>query len=303
MIHVVGNAAIDTIIRVDRFPQPGETIVALGAVEDLGGKGANQAVVLARCGQNVRLVAALGDDAAAERIRRNLASEGVHVGGLRLWRGATDRSVIYVDRDSENMIVSLIDAAAHFDPLAGEGVGGAVARGDWVLLQGNLRADVTRECLAFYRRNGAVTALNPSPTYPAAEYDWQLVDLVVLNRAEAVALGGRSDPIEAACELLSLGAGAVVLTLGAEGAALLTENGALRVPPWRMEAVDTTGAGDVFCGALIAARVEGFSWEDALTLASRAAAICVSRKGVLTSFPSRAELATIFGLRSAEQAP
>ena len=76
MIHVIGNAAIDTILSVERFPRPGETIVARGAVEDLGGKGANQAVVVARCGERVRLVAALGDDAAGARIRRALEAEG-----------------------------------------------------------------------------------------------------------------------------------------------------------------------------------------------------------------------------------
>ena len=84
MIHVIGNAALDSLIRVERFPRPGETIVALGASEDLGGKGANQAVVAARCGAPVRLVAPIGDDAAGERIRSSLDREGVQTDGWRL---------------------------------------------------------------------------------------------------------------------------------------------------------------------------------------------------------------------------
>lgn len=181
--------------------------------------------------------------------------------------------------------MSLVEAAAHFDPLAS---------GDWMLLQGNLRPAVTRECLAFARRAAAVTALNPSPTYLAAEYDWRVVDLAVLNRAEAVALGNRSEPIEAAGALGAAGAKAVVVTLGADGAALVVETGVLRAPALRTEVADTTGAGDVFCGALIAARASGSSWERALRVAGEVAAICVSRLGVLTSYPTRVEFAALF---------
>src|SRR5271157_5021570 len=118
MIHVVGNAAVDTVIRVDRFPQPGETIIARGASDDLGGKGANQTIVIARCGEDVRLVAAVGADAAGERIRQNLTAERVGIDGLRMWSGASDRCVIYVDRGGKNTIVSVIDAALNFDPIA-----------------------------------------------------------------------------------------------------------------------------------------------------------------------------------------
>ena len=198
MIHVVGNAAVDTVIRLDCFPRPGETVVARGAADDLGGKGANQAVVIARCGQKVRLVAAVGADAIGERIRANLAAEGVETDGLWTWPGASDRCVICVDRHGENTIVSLIDAARDFDPLAKTALERSIAPGDWVVLQGNLRASVTRACLALAKSKNATTALNPSPTFPVSDYDWSLVDLVVLNRGEALELGGRIDPIQAA---------------------------------------------------------------------------------------------------------
>ena len=221
MIHVFGNAAVDTVIKLDRLPRPGETVVARGAADDLGGKGTNQAVVLARCGQRVRLVAALGADAVGARIREHLAAEGVETDSLRTWPGASDRCVICVDHHGENTIVSLIGAALEFEPLASTDFDRWIAPGDWVLLQGNLRANVTRGCLALAKSRKAMTALNPSPTYAASDYDWSLVDLVVLNRGEALELGGRDDPVEAARVLLGAGAGSVVVTLGAAGAALV----------------------------------------------------------------------------------
>ena len=292
MIHVIGNAAVDSVIRVERFPRPGETIVALGASEDLGGKGANQAVVAARCGAPVRLVAPIGDDAMGERIRSSLACEGVETDGLTTSSYGTDRCVITVDRHGENTILSLIDAARHFDPIAETRIESWISAGDLVVMQGNLRPNVTRECLALARAKGATTVLNPSPTYAAEDYDWTLVDLVLVNRGEAVELAG-GEAEEAAGALCKRGAGAVVLTLGADGAAFFSADDTFRVAAPQVIAVDAVGAGDVFCGVLIAAKALGQNWRDALAAAAEAASISVTRKGVLASFPSREEMATI----------
>jgi ribokinase len=294
MIHVIGNVAIDTLVRVDQFPRPGETIVGREAREDLGGKGANQAIMIARCGQKVRLCAAVGDDASGERIRQALDAEAVSTDGVALREGPSDRCVIYVDAAGENTIVSLIDAARSFDPLTDTALAEGIMPGEWVLMQGNLRADVTRGCLALARSLGAMTALNPSPTYPSGDYEWGGVDLVLVNRGEAIELGGHEDPLEAAKALLRAGAGAVALTLGAEGAVLVASDQTLRAPAPRIEAVDTVGAGDVFCGALIAGRSDGRSWSQSLRAATEAASIAVTRQGVISSFPSRAEMAGIF---------
>jgi ribokinase len=211
--------------------------------------------------------------------------------------GASDRCVICVDHHGENTIVSLIDAALEFDPPAATVIDRSIAPGDWVLLQGNLRATVTRACLTLAKSRNATTALNPSPTYAASDYDWSLVDLVVLNRGEALELGGRDDPVEAARVLLGAGAGSVVVTLGAAGSALVLAGETLRTQAPQVAAVDTVGAGDVFCGTLVAGRAEGLAWVDALRAASQAAAICVGRAGVLSSFPTRDEMANILPRR------
>jgi ribokinase len=292
MIHVIGNAAVDSVIRVERFPRPGETIVALGASEDLGGKGANQAVIAARCGAPVRLVAPIGDDALGERIRSSLAREGVQTDGVTASPYGTDRCVITVDSHGENTILSLIEAARHFDPIAETRIESWITPGDLVVMQGNLRPNVTRDCLTLARSKGATTVLNPSPTYAGEDYDWTLVDLVLVNRGEAVELA-RGGAEEAARELCKKGAGGVVLTLGADGAAFFSADDTFCAAAPKVTAINAVGAGDVFCGVLVAANALRCDWRVALAAAAEAASISVTRKGVLASFPSREEMAGI----------
>ena len=295
MIHVIGNATIDTVIRLARFPLPGETIVAKpGVREDLGGKGGNQAVAIARCGAAVRLVAAIGRDEGGRRIRGNLEAERVATDGLHEWDGATDRCIIYVDQAGENTIVSMIDAATAFDPLAATGIADWIAPGDYVVLQGNLQPQITYDCLVVAKQKRAVTVLNPSPTYQAKEYDWSLVDLAVVNRVEAIELGGNGDPVAAVRGLVQAGAGSVVLTAGAGGATWIDHRKQIHAAAPAVETIDTVGAGDVFCGTLVAGLAAGQPDETALRVATEAAAIAVSRSGVLASFPSRAELQQIW---------
>jgi ribokinase len=171
--------------------------------------------VAARYGAPVCLVAPIGDDALGERIRWNLAREGVEIDGVMTSSYGTDRCVIAVDRHGENTILSLIDAARNFDPIAETWLKSWIRPADLVVMQGNLRTNVTRDCLALAKSKGATTVLNASPTYAAEDYDWTLVDLLVVNRGEVVELA-RGEAGEAALELCKKGAGAVVLTLGGE---------------------------------------------------------------------------------------
>jgi ribokinase len=294
MIHVIGNATIDTVIQVDHLPDPGETVVAKGADDGIGGKGLNQAIVIARTGLTVRLVAAIGNDSQGARIRDSLQAEGVGVDGLWTWPGPTDRCVISVDRQGENSIVSLIGAAQAFDPLGVTPVAEWIGSGDHVVFQGNLRPGVLRACLELAKRRAAITVLNPSPISAPADYDWARVDVAVMNRGEAQVLSGQTLPDDAARHLLQAGAAAVVISLGDRGAVLYAGDDRVAAAPPRVTAVDTTGAGDVLCGALVAARCLGLAWPAALAVAVEASAISVTRPGVVASFPSRQELAHLF---------
>jgi ribokinase len=301
MIHVVGNAGIDSVFRVDRFPLPGETLVAREMSEDIGGKGANQAVVARRAGAKVSLIAAIGDDAAGAGIRATLAAEGVLTGGLTLWPGPTDRSSIYVDAAGENTIVSATSAAQAFDPV-GAGKLVDIGSDDIVLCQGNLTVAVLAKCLVAARARGALTVLNPSPLFSSRSFDWSAVDVVVLNEVEAKALSEHDDSRDGAEQLLAAGARDVIVTLGREGAAMIGSE-CMDVPAPKVAAIDTTGAGDVFCGVLTAARAGGAPWRVALAAAAEAAAIAVTRRGVFSSFPTATEIATILSRESARATP
>jgi ribokinase len=227
-------------------------------------------------------------------MRLSLAREGLETDGVTTSPYGTDHCVITVDGHGENTILSLVEAARHFDPIAETRIESWIAPGDFVVMQGNLRPSVTRDCLALARSKGATTVFNPSPTYAAQDYDWTLVDLVLVNRGEAIELAG-GEAEEAARGLRKKGAGAVVLTLGADGAGFFSADDAFRVATPQVVAIDAVGAGDVFCGVLIAAKALGRDWRDALAAAAEAASISVTRMGVLASFPSQEELADILG--------
>ena len=142
-VHVVGNCTIDTIFRLDRFPEPGETLIASKGFTDLGGKGANQAVVVARFGVETRFVAPFGGDAEGARARDRLAAEGLAGEGLVPVERATDRSIIYVVPNGENTIVSSADAARAMTPATALAALDPVAPGDIVMVQGNLTRATT----------------------------------------------------------------------------------------------------------------------------------------------------------------
>jgi ribokinase len=269
--------------------------------EDLGGKGANQAVAARRAGAKVSLIAAIGDDAAGERIRATLAAEGVLTSGLTMSAGPTDRSSIYVNGEGENMIVSTARAARAFDPAAAGKLAG-IASDDIVLCQGNLATPALGGCLHAARARGAATILNPSPLFAAGELDWALVDTVVLNEVEAKALSASGDSRAGAQELLAAGAHDVIVTLGRAGALLLGLEH-IELPARQVDAIDTTGAGDVFCGVLAALRAGGAPWRVALAAAVEAAAIAVTRRGVFASFPTATEIAAIRGRAFASVTP
>ena len=212
-IHVVGNVCVDLSFRLQRLPQPGETLNAAAAGEGVGGKGANQAAAAARTGADVVLWAPVGRDAASERVESLLATEIPKLDLTRLDLPC-DRSVILIDRAGENVIVTAAACAEAFDPLAMTGLADKWAAGDMLLMQGNLQPAVTAACLKAARDAGLFTILNPSPL-PAEPLDLTTVSLLVANRPEAEALTGEADAERAARRLQGMGAENVIVTLGA----------------------------------------------------------------------------------------
>lgn len=294
-IHVVGNCTIDLILTVERFPAPGETLIATGLRREVGGKGANQAVVARRCGVDVRLIAPLGRDGNGDWAASELTAEGLDASSFLRVTVPTDLSLIYVAPDGENTIVSTALAADSVTPEQAAGALGGAAGGDWLMMQGNLPLAATQAALAAARAAGVRTMLNPAPVrWPASEL-WPLCDVAVVNQTEAKAFTSTAEPIAALERLVAAGARTAVVTLGAEGVRWLSDAGPGARRAEHVTAIDATGAGDSFCGTLCGALAAGASFPLAIEAATRAAAISVARPGTHASFLTREEAQAIFG--------
>ncbi len=285
---VIGNVALDETLAVADLPQRGASIHGQAGLVDLGGKGANQAIVLGRAGVECRLVAAVGSDSRAGDIRLRLSVEPIAVDLVPVPGVASDLSIILRTPTGENAIVTTNAAALGLGAEAACAALAGAAAGDLLAMQGNLSAETTLDAMRLARATGMRTAFNPSPMQPFFAALWPLVDIAFLNEGEAEALGGTS-------ALVAAGVPRIVLTLGGAGARLVTAEGAVSVPAQACAVVDTTGAGDCFMAtALASAALRGVPVDArALSHAAAAAAIAVSRPGTGAAFPSSAELAAI----------
>ncbi len=292
-VHVVGNVALDTTFRLARFPEPGETVNAASASVALGGKGANQALAALRAGAETWLWAAVGQDSEAEAIRQGLAYEGLSDRFLTVLPLPSDRSSLLIDASGENQIVSAVACARAYDPLSA-GWADIVQSGDFLVLQGNLGMDVTRVMLDAARSASCRTVLNASPLADGSSMPLG-ADVVIVNRGEAAMLTGERDPAQAARALIARGAGSAVVTLGGEGALVLSDGDSspMRIPARSVRAVDTSGAGDVFCGTLAARLSLGDGLGRAAQISGPAAALAVTRAGTFGCGPSAAEFQAI----------
>ena len=293
-MHVVGNVCIDTTFRLDRLPEAGETRNAASHADGLGGKGANQAVAAARTGVTVTLWAAIGQDTHGAWIRETLAGE-IGDACLTAFDLPTDRSTVAVDARGENTIISGVSCAMAFDPLTQTSLLGRIEPGDVLIMQGNLPRAVTEASLRAARSKGLKTILNASPLIAAVWTEFENVDVVIINEGEAKAISGLSVATDAAAKILEFGARSVVVTLGSRGCLLLTRAGAapIHIEAPKVEAVDTSGAGDVLCGIFAGCLARGMHPQSALRIAVEASALAVTRPGTLSSCPTAKELTAL----------
>lgn len=274
-VTVVGGINQDVTVRVGRRPVPGETVVGDGPVTSAGGKGANMAVAAARAGADVTLCGAVGDDAAGREQVDELVAGGVDVTRVAVRSDhATGTALIVVTPDGENAIVVGTGANA---TLSDDEVAAACAGAAVVLAQTEVGA---RPVEVAAGTPGIRLVLSPAPVVPLAPEVLALADPVVVNEEEATELAGAAD---AATVRAATGARSVVVTLGAAGAEVADADGVRRIPSPAVDAVDTTGAGDVLAGTLAAALADGSSLDDALTAAVAAAAESVQHAGARVS--------------------
>ncbi len=293
-VVVVGSLNMDLIFRTPRVPEAGETLLGGSFDTAFGGKGANQAVAAARLGPRVAMVGRVGDDSFGPSLRSGLEVDGIDTS--HVWvddEASTGTALILLEESGENRIV--VASGANFEVTPGDVEAAAeLIRGAQILLlQLEIPLPAVRCAVEIAQEAGVRVILNPAPAQVLPEALLQEVDILAPNQVEATMLAELPDgtpPEEAARALREAGAGVVVVTLGGEGALLLSGEGAQRVPAFPTEVVDTTAAGDAFMGGLAAALIEGWPLEEAVRWGNAAGSLASSKLGAQPSLPTREAL-------------
>lgn len=290
-VAVVGSINHDLTVVTSRLPEPGETILGHSHHTGGGGKGANQAIAAARLGSRVAMVGRVGDDEHGPGLRDGLAAEGIDVSGVSLDPNVpTGLALITVDGNAENTIVVSPGANATLAPehLPNGLVGGASVVLTQLEIPLDMVAVAARMCTGLF-------LLNPAP---AASLSGELlgrVDVLIPNRSELATLASVEEPTDISEAVNAVArlhrAGPTVVTLGGEGALIVEGGESLHVPAAEVNSVDTTGAGDAFCGALADSLARGLGLEAAVERAVIAGAIATTRSGAQSAMPNDREVA------------
>jgi len=299
-VIVLGSVNTDLVVKVRRLPQPGETVIGGTFYQNQGGKGANQAVAAARSGEKpVTLIAAVGNDVFGRESLAALQKDQIDLTHVNIKDGISSGvALIMVDECGENAIAVASGANAALSPADVKAVPDSVFEHASVLLTCfEIPVETVQVGLRRARQFGVTTILNPAPVPEYVPADLLSdVDIITPNEHEIARLldlpkiEDEADARTAAQRLLDRGVGNVVLTLGARGCFFAGAGEARYIPAFPTKAVDTTGAGDAFNGALATAISEGRDWVDSLRWASAAAAISVTRAGAQPSMPFRHEI-------------
>jgi ribokinase len=297
-IAVCGSINQDLVVRIEHLPQPGETRIAKTLHEISGGKGANQAVALARLGASVAMLGRVGSDGFATALMENLRREGIELQGVETVPGPSGVAVVAVEDSGQNAIMVVPGANGTWNPVDIDRHRGLIAQCDWLVVQLEIPLEAVERAMALAKQHGRRVLLNPAPA-PRELPDWMLdVDVLCPNQSEAELLLGRSLPNldaarDAARELLQKGPKMVVITLGSQGCVAADAAGVRTIQALPVVACDTA-AGDAFIGALVSQLSVGASLEAACRFASAAAAHSVTRPGAQPSLPTRADVDAMF---------
>ncbi len=295
-IAVVGSLNRDTVVQVERLPAPGETVMGRSVSQHRGGKGANQAVAAARLGREVALIGKVGADSDGTGYLRALVQEGIDVQSVQVDIDVpTGQAFIMLDRDGENSIAVVAGANGRMsveDVARAAQLDGAKI----VLAQLEVPLDAVK---AAARLTTGTFILNPAPVQPLGPELLSLVDVLVVNRSELAQLAGQPEPTRAAQVIAQARAlktgGAVVATLGASGAVVVADGVVTEIASPTVEAVDTTGAGDAFCGGLADGLARGLVIEDAVRWATAVGAVATTKLGAQTALPTAERVRRVVG--------
>jgi ribokinase len=281
-VVVVGSCNLDLVSSTDHLPSPGETLRADAYAEHAGGKGLNQAVACARMGARTAFIGCVGNDSAGTMLRELLDSEGVDTTQLKTVDAPTGRAFITVAANGENTIVIVAGANAH---LGDSTI--TIPRAKVLLTQLEIPLPVVIDVLTQARLQTSVTVLNPAPATALTKELLSLCNIAVPNETESAALGGTQ-------VLLDAGVTTVVSTLGEQGAQISNSTSTTPIAPYKVDAIDTVGAGDAFVGALCAEIARGADIQRAAQIASIAGALATTVPGAVPSLPQRAAVMSLY---------
>ncbi len=300
---VVGSSNTDMILKMDRIPRPGETIIGGEFVTAAGGKGANQAVAAARAGGQVTFVARVGRDMFGDRAMEGFKADEINVDFVvRDDASPSGVALIFVGANGENSIGVASGANGHLSPQDVLRAKGAFQQAAVLVMQLETPLETVNAAARLGTEAGLRVILNPAPAQPLPDDLLARLFLLTPNESEAQLLTGVAVTDEASAEeaagiLRKRGVRNVIITMGARGALVSGRDGSGFVPGHKVNAVDTTAAGDVFNGALAVALAEGKTLMDAAAFGSAAAAVSVTRMGAQSSVPTRADIEGLINRR------
>ncbi len=293
---VLGSINVDHVIRVPYFPKAGETLTGYGYQIAYGGKGANQAVAAARVGAKVSFIGAIGDDQIGQTMKQAFEQDGIDTSAICVIPNqATGLAMIQVADSGENSIVISAGANADLSEALVEQHKSHIEQADILLMQLESPLQAVTLATKFAKTAGVKVVLNPAPAQPLPDSLLSHIDIITPNETEAEILTGIKVTDEqtaavAANHFHQLGIETVLITLGSKGVYYSEKGQGEIIPGFRVDAVDTTAAGDTFNGAFVTALLEGKSAKDAIRFAHAAAAISVTRMGAQTAIPRREDV-------------
>lgn len=295
-VVVIGSLNMDLVTRAPRLPKGGETLIGHSFATVSGGKGANQAVAAARLGAQVAMVGCVGNDDYGVQLRDALLAEQIDCQAVSTVADSSGVALIVVDDNSQNAIVIVAGANGAMTPAVIDRFDAVLQAADVVICQLEIPDATVGHALKRARELGKTVILNPAPASRPLPADWfTAIDYLIPNESEAAALSGLpvdslEDAESAASQLIAMGAGKVIVTLGAQGSLFANGKDFEHFPAPKVKAVDTTAAGDTFVGGFAAALASGKSEAEAIRYGQVAAALSVTRAGAQPSIPTMSDV-------------